>query len=237
MARGRKAEGRKGPRRLVNNERAIASLERQAQFWEERARKMRDAVEGMKRELREAERGGREIGLPRGPGRPPGRGKRSRKGEGVGAMSAKVLREWRRPARVNELLPELSRRGVTVGGKRPQATLNSTLLKFPGVKRVARGLFAHADWSGDLTPYLAASPGAVMAVPAPAAAEKAKAPAAGGPAKAAVKRRTRRGRRGRVRPARPAKAAAGVKPGRPGRRAKIVPMPPSVSAPETPPQG
>jgi hypothetical protein len=87
--------------------------------------------------------GARPSGAGR-PGRPAGTGRRGR-GRGAGAMAAQVLRDWGRPARAGELLPEIRRRGVRVGGANPLATLASTLLKYPGVKRVARGLFMAAD--------------------------------------------------------------------------------------------
>ncbi len=132
-------------RRLVNSERAMASLEKAASFWEERARQMREAVEAMRNQMREAERGV-AMGLAayrRGPGRPPGSG-RKRLRQGVAAACVEILRDWGRPGRVGELLPELAKRGIRVGGKKPMATLASTLLKYPGVKKAGRGLFVPA---------------------------------------------------------------------------------------------
>jgi len=250
---------------MVNSERAIASLEQQAKFWEERAAKMREHVTNMLNELREAERGGRAIGLPRGPGRPPSVGGRARapRGQGVGAVTAQILAEWKRPARVNDLLPELEKRGARVGGKRPSATLNSTLLKFSGVKRVARGLFAHETWNGDVATAVAALGGApakrgpgrprkvAPAAAAPAGAAAPAAPAvkrgpgrprkvaAAAPAAMAAEAPAKRGpgrppKRG---PGRPPKAA---KKGKRGRRAKIMKMPklpklPKVAEPKAAP--
>jgi hypothetical protein len=150
MPRGRKGQaGASGAGRVVRVERAMAALERQADEWEARAAAMRAAVEALRGELREAGRAARgaTAGARRGPGRPAG-GKRPARaraprprGEGAGSAAAEILREWGRPARVGELLPELERRGVRVGGKNPRATLNSTLLKYEGVKKAGRGLF------------------------------------------------------------------------------------------------
>src|SRR5437016_167269 len=109
MPRERKANDAGGKRRLVSTERAISSLELQARFWEERAARMRDAVESMRRQLRDAERGSRGVVARRGPGRPPGPGRRGgrRSTPGAGSVAADILREWARPARVREILPEL----------------------------------------------------------------------------------------------------------------------------------
>jgi hypothetical protein len=137
----------------VNSERAMASLEQQARFWEERAAQMREAVEAMRREMREAERGARTLGVRRGPGRPPSvTGGRGRRGQGAGSAAAEVLREWGRAARGGELLPELERRGVHVGGKNPLATLASTLLKYSGVAKAGRGLFIAGNGNGAAAP-------------------------------------------------------------------------------------
>lgn len=116
-------------------DRVLAALDEKARFWEARARSMRALLARMRRELRAAERGPRAGG--RGEKAAPNR----RRG-GVGAAAARLLEEWGRAARVAEILPELVKRGVKIGGRRPGQTLASTLIRYPGVRRVGRGTYA-----------------------------------------------------------------------------------------------
>jgi hypothetical protein len=146
MPRGKQRKGGGG----VSLDRTIADLERSVEYVEKLAARLRKAA-------REARSGvaAASLGPGKRRGRPPGRaaaaragGRRRGRGPGAGAMALEVLREWGKPARAGELLPELERRGVHVGGANPLATLASTLLKYRGVKRVSRGLFAPADARG-----------------------------------------------------------------------------------------
>jgi hypothetical protein len=141
MPRG-KSQGKR--QSALNIESALSRMQQEIRFWESRAAKLRTSVDRMLRSLRAAARrfvagGGRGARVL---GRTPGRRGR---GPGAGAMAAQILREWGRPARAGELLPEIVRRGISVGGQKPLATLASTLLKYPGVKRVGRGLFVASD--------------------------------------------------------------------------------------------
>jgi hypothetical protein len=130
------------PRNNNVTENAIASLERTADEWAKRAADMHEAVGRMKKmlnEAAEAKRPMREVKRIS-----VVRHRRAPKGMGAGAACVAILTQWDRPARVNELLDELRKRHVRVGGKRPYATLAATLLKHKGVKRAARGLFEAA---------------------------------------------------------------------------------------------
>src|SRR6185295_1080050 len=70
---------------------------------------------------------------------------RAPRGQGTGSVVVAILREWGRPAKVAELLPELERRGVKVGGKSPYNTLAATLAQHRGVKRAGVGLYEVAE--------------------------------------------------------------------------------------------
>jgi hypothetical protein len=129
----------------VGLDRAISALELEAAAWAARSESMRTTVATMRDLLRQASQGKPAANGRRGPGRPPtAGGRRARRGQGVGSAAVEILSSWGRAARVNELLAELDKRGVKVGGKRPYATLAATLLKHKGVKRAGRGLFAAA---------------------------------------------------------------------------------------------
>lgn len=116
---------------------ALKALEAAAVEWEQRATSLRAAIESARGQLKLAGRGyhGGAADTPRGAVR------KSPTGKGAAAVTVEILKEWGRPARVGDIMPELAKRGVHVGGKRPAQTLASTLLKYPGLRRVSRGLF------------------------------------------------------------------------------------------------
>ncbi len=131
-------------RRVIGLDAAVARLREELDEWQRRALKLRKLVDGMLRDMGLAVR---SLGSGRDARALIEQARRGRRA-GAGARAAEILREWGRPARAGELLPEIQRRGVPVGGRNPLATLASTLLKYPGVKRVSRGLFAAADTNG-----------------------------------------------------------------------------------------
>jgi hypothetical protein len=141
MRRAKQAASRGGS---LSVERAIARLEDEAGQWERNANELRDLVQAMREKLRAGARlAGSRRGAPAAATN--GRRTRGRRGRpGTGAVAAEILRQRGKPMRAGEILPELEKRGVHVGGASPLATLASTLHKYPGVRRVARGLFAPA---------------------------------------------------------------------------------------------
>jgi hypothetical protein len=130
--------------RSVSTAAAISRLEMEAEFWEAKAARMRDAVAAMREQLRDASRT-----MTRGAGSataPIGRARRrAPRGQGAAAIALQVLREINKPMRAGELLPEVLSRGGRVGGRNPKATLASTLIKHPDISRAGRGLFVPAD--------------------------------------------------------------------------------------------
>ncbi len=63
----------------------------------------------------------------------------------VGQAALDVLADNKEPMRINDILAALAKRGVEVGGQRPYATLAATIVKQPGIKSVARGLYTVAS--------------------------------------------------------------------------------------------
>jgi hypothetical protein len=145
--------------RTANLGRAVATLEAAAQAWATRAQNMLRLAEAMRSELSGAS-GAKSPAIARvtaPAARTPSRvgpKRRVPKGQGVSAAVVEILRESGKPMRVNDVLAALKKRGLTVGGQKPYATLAATLQNRvkskSGVVKAGLGLYA-AGPGGDAT--------------------------------------------------------------------------------------
>src|SRR5437879_4946244 len=132
MFRSRPAE----PRALALGH-ALAALDAAGRDWAARASAMRAVASAMRAQIREAARAEAQLPALRALAaaaatkkkrvarpRPTWRGPphRAPRGQGTGSVAVAILREWGRPARVGEILVELEKRAVKVGGKSPYNT-------------------------------------------------------------------------------------------------------------------